>query len=102
MKLRPNSEVARGSYIPPQNAVPPPAPAAKAAPTSLRDCLAPLAAGALETSLLVHKWGTTHGSLMRASTVMEMCADVVKHCNELLRHDERALAVPPAGVEVRA
>lgn len=78
----------------------PPTPAAphvKSAPVSLRDCLAPLVAAALESSLLVHKWGTTHGSLMRASTVMELCAAVAAECTREIERDERA-----RGVEAKA
>ncbi len=63
-------------------------------PLSLQDCLAPLAAGALETSLLAHKWGTTKGSLMRASTVMEFCSQVIAESNRLIGHDTSVAATP--------
>ncbi len=65
-------------------------PADKAVPTTLRECLAPLAAAAIQTSVMAHKWGrrAQGGSLMRAAAAIELAGNVVKECNVMLRHSD--------------
>jgi hypothetical protein len=65
----------------------------EAAPETLRDCLAPLAAAAIQTSVLAYTWGLANGQLMRASIVMDLAGDVVKQCNRLLEHEHSAAGV---------
>lgn len=62
-------------------------------PASLRDCLAPLAAAAIETSTLAYAWGIANTQLLRASAVMDLCGDVVKQANQMITHEVSAQAV---------
>lgn len=57
---------------------------------SLHDCLAPLAAAAVETSLLAYAWGLQTKQLMRAGVVMDLAGDVIKQANAILTHESSA------------
>lgn len=71
-------------------------------PETLRDCLAPLAATALSTSLLTYQWGLENGTLMRASAVMDFCGNIIDQANRLLAHEESAESTARACAAQRA
>lgn len=74
-------------------------PSEKANPVStLRECLAPLAAGAMQTSVYAYKWGVQNNCLMRASSIMDLAGWVVQECNRLMVHQDTADGVKQAAV----
>lgn len=56
-------------------------------PETLRDCLLPLVTAATQVSLLAYQWGLENRQLMRASVVMDLCENVTKECEAMVRHE---------------
>ncbi len=59
-------------------------------PATLRECLAPLAAAATQTSVMAYRWGlkAQGGSLMRAAAAMDLAGNVITECNAMLKHSD--------------
>ena len=67
-------------------------------PGTLQECLQPLLTGAVKSSALSYAWALKHGSLMRASFVMDMAESIAKECEKIIAAEkERAKAATAAG-----
>jgi hypothetical protein len=62
-------------------------------PATLHECLAPLAAVAVQCSMQAYRWGVHNRQLMRASMVMALAEDIVNQCARLLDHEDSAQGV---------